>query len=72
VAGTIARTGRVRVSWRSKSGRRTVGHGSRIVSIRAHKIALTFRPSARARRGTIRVVLRSGTRIVGQARARRG
>ena len=72
VSGTISRTGRVRVSWRSKSGSRTLGHGSRVVSIRRHRIALTFGPSARARRGTIRVVVRSGRRIVGQARARRG
>jgi hypothetical protein len=72
VSGTISRTGRARVSWRSKSGSRTLGHGSRVVSIRRHRIALTFAPSARARRGTIRVVVRSGSRIVGQARARRG
>jgi hypothetical protein len=72
IAGTIARTGRVRVSWRSKSaGGRTLGSGSRIVSIHSHKIALTFAPTARARRGTIRVVVRSGSLIVAHARARR-
>jgi hypothetical protein len=72
VEGTIARAGRVRVSWRSKSvGGRTLGSGSRIVSIHSHKIALTFAPTARARRGTIRVVVRSGSLIVAQARARR-
>jgi hypothetical protein len=41
------------------------------VSIHSHKIALTFAPTARARRGTIRVVVRSGSLIVAQARARR-
>jgi hypothetical protein len=72
VAGTIARTGRVRVSWRSKSrGGRTLGSGSRTVSIRSHKIALTFMPATRARRGTIRIAVRSGKRVVAQARARR-
>jgi hypothetical protein len=69
VAGTIARTGRVRVSWRSKVSGRTVGSGSRVVSIRAHRIGLTFTLGSRARRGTVRVAVRSGVRIVGQARA---
>jgi hypothetical protein len=72
VAGTVARGGRVRVSWRSKVGSRTRGHGSRLVSVRANRIAVTFSPRAAARRGTIRVIVRAGTRIVAQARARRG
>ena len=72
VAGTLARSGQVRVSWRSKVGSRTRGHGSRVVSVRAGRIAVTFLPRAAARRGTIRVVVRAGTRIVAQARARRG
>jgi hypothetical protein len=71
VSGTIARSGRVRVSWRSKVGGRTVGRGSRLVSIRDHRITATFSPPARARRGTIRIAVRVGTRIVAQARARR-
>jgi hypothetical protein len=72
VSATIMRTGRVRVSWRSKLGRRSVGSGTRVVTIRQHKIALTFTLSARARRGTTRVAVRSGSRILAQARARRG
>ena len=71
VSGTVMRSGRVRVSWRSKRATRTLGAGSRVVSIRKHKIALTFTLSANARRGTTRIAVRSGTRIVAQARARR-
>lgn len=71
VAGTLARSGRVRVSWRSKVGTHIRGHGSRVVTIRRHKLAMTFRLTARARRGTIRVLVRSGTRIIAQARAQR-
>jgi hypothetical protein len=72
VSGTIARSGRVRVSWRSKRAGRTVGAGSRTVTIRAHRLGVTFRLSARARRGTTRVAVRAGRRVVAQARARRG
>jgi hypothetical protein len=71
VAGTLARNGRVRVSWRSKVGTHIRGHGSRVVTTRRHKVAVTFRLTARARRGTIRVLVRSGTRIIAQARAHR-
>ena len=71
VSGTVIRSGRVRVSWRSKRATRTLAAGSRVVSIRNHKIALTFMLSARARRGTTRIAVRSGTRVVAQARARR-
>ena len=72
VSGTVMRSGRVRVSWRSKRATRTLGAGSRVVSIRKHKIGLTFLLSAKARRGTTRIAVRSGTRVVAQARARRG
>ncbi|MDX6680749.1 MAG: hypothetical protein QOG94_788 [Solirubrobacteraceae bacterium] len=72
VSGTIMRTGRVRVSWRSRLGKHTLGTGTRVARIREHRIALTFTLSARARRGTTRVAVRSGSRIVAQARARRG
>ena len=74
VSGTIGRSGRVRVSWRSKVRGRTVGHGSRLVTIRANKIGLTFNPSrrARSRAATIRIAIRVGDRIVAQTRARRG
>jgi hypothetical protein len=72
VTGSIARTGRVRVSWRSKLRGRTLAHGSRIVAIRRHRVAATFMLSRRARAGTTRIAVRSGRRIVAQARARRG
>ena len=72
VTGSIARSGRVRVSWRSKRAERTLAHGSRVVTIRQHKVAATFMLSARARAGTTRIAVRSGRRIVAQARARRG
>ena len=72
VSGTIARTGRVRVSWRSKRRGRTVAHGSRVVTIRNnHKLTVTFELSKRARTATTRVAIRSGGRIVADARARR-
>ena len=73
VSGPIRSAGRVTVSWRSKVRGRTVGHGSRTITIRKHRIGLTFVIARRARThsATIRVAIRSGTRIVGQARARR-
>jgi hypothetical protein len=72
VTGSIARSGRVRVSWRSKRRGRTLAHGSRVVTIRQHKVVATFMLSRRARAGTTRIAVRSGRRIVAQARARRG
>jgi hypothetical protein len=72
VSGSIARTGRVTVSWRSKLHARTLAHGSRRVTIHAHKVTATFMLSTRARKGTTRIAVRSGRRIVAQARARRG
>ena len=71
VSGTMARTGRVKVSWRSKLHARTLGSGLRMVTIRKHKISATFTLNARSRRGTTRIAIRSGKRIVAQARARR-
>lgn len=71
VSGTIMRAGRVRVSWRSKLRARTLGAGSRVVTIRNTKIAVTFNLSRRARAGSTRITVRSGSRIVAQARARR-
>jgi hypothetical protein len=70
VSGTIIRTGRVRVSWRSRLRGRTLGAGSRVVRVRKNKIALTFTLSSRARTGTTRIAVRSGRRILAQARAR--
>jgi hypothetical protein len=72
VSGSIARTGRVTVSWRSKRHDHTLAHGSRIVTIREHKVAVTFTLSTRARTGTTRIAVRSRGHIVAQARARRG
>jgi hypothetical protein len=72
VSGTVMRTGRVRVSWRSKRGTRTLGTGTRIVTVRTNKIAVTFTLSARARRGSTRIAIRAGSRIIAQVRARRG
>jgi hypothetical protein len=42
------------------------------VTIRNHKLTVTFVLSKRARTATTRVAIRSGGRIVAQARARRG
>ena len=73
VSGPIAGSGRVAVSWRSKIRGRTVGHGSRAVTIRANRLRVTFAIPRRARvaAATIRVAVRRGGRVVGQARARR-
>jgi hypothetical protein len=71
VSGTIASAGRVRVSWRSTLRDRTVGSGSGVVTTQGHRLSATFTLSRRARRATTRVVVRSGRRIVAQARARR-
>jgi hypothetical protein len=73
VSGTITRTGRVRVSWRSKRRGHTVAHGSRAVTIRNdHKLSVTFALSKRARTATTRVAVRSAGRMIAEARARRG
>ncbi len=73
VSGPIVVSGRASVSWRSKIRGRTVGHGARAVTIRASRLRVTFAIPRRARVGaaTIRVVVRRGGRVVGQARARR-
>ena len=72
VSGSITRTGRVRVSWRSKArNNRTLAHGSRVTTIRNHKLTVTFTLGRRARSGTTRIAIRSGRRIVAQARAHR-
>ncbi|MCA1699542.1 MAG: hypothetical protein LC790_11845 [Actinobacteria bacterium] len=71
VSAKLARSGRVRVSWRSKLHGRTVAHGSRMVSTHKHKLAVTFTLSRRARRASTRVAIRSGRRIVAHTRARR-
>jgi hypothetical protein len=72
VSGSITRTGRVKVSWRSKArNNRTLAHGSRLTTIRNHKLTVTFTLGRRARSGTTRIAIRSGRRIVAQARAHR-
>jgi hypothetical protein len=71
VTAKIAASGRVRVSWRSWLQGRTVAHGARTVSIHKHRLAVTFTLSKRARRGSTRVAIRSGRRIVAHTRARR-
>ena len=74
VTGTLARNGLVRVAWQSMRGDRSLGNGSRMVTIRDHEVATTFTlPSrARGRGAVVRVALRSKGRIVAQTRARRG
>ena len=73
VTGTVAGRGRVSVSWRSKIRGRSVGNGSRTVTIRNHRLRVTFAIPRRARvaAATVRVAVRKGRRVVGQARARR-
>jgi hypothetical protein len=73
VSGPITVSGRVSVSWRSKIRGRTVGHGSRAVTIRANRLRVTFAIPRRARvaAATLRVAVRRGGRVVGKARARR-
>jgi hypothetical protein len=71
VSAKLASSRRVRVSWRSKLHGRSVAHGSRVVSTRKHKLAVTFTLSKRARRASTRVAIRSGQRIIAHTRARR-
>jgi hypothetical protein len=74
VSGPIGLGGRVTVSWRSKIRGRTMGHGSRTVTVRHRHLRVTFAipRRARTRAATIRIAVRSRERMVGQARARRG
>jgi hypothetical protein len=71
VSATLQTSGRVKVSWRSKSRGRTVASGSRIVSVHQHKIAATFMLSRRARSARTHVAIRAGRRILAHTRARR-
>jgi hypothetical protein len=71
VSGTIASGRRATVTWRSTLRGRTVGHGARVVTIRKHRLAATFRLGSRARRGVARVTIRVGRRVAARARARR-
>lgn len=73
VSAPMSANARVRVSWRSKIRGRTVGHGERTVTIRSHRLHVTFAipRGARARSATIRVAVRSARGLLGQARARR-
>jgi hypothetical protein len=74
VSGPLDVGGRVMVSWRSKIRGRTVGHGSRTVTVRQRQLRVTFAipRRARTRAATIRIAVRSRRRVVAQARARRG
>lgn len=73
VSGTLAETDRAEVTWHSSSAGRTLGRGSRMVTIRDGTIAATFtlRPRPRTRAAIISVTVRSAGRIVAHARARR-
>ena len=73
VSGPITATGRVSVSWRSKIRGRSVGHGSRTVTVRNRRLRVTFAipRRSRTRSATIRIAVRSARRVIGQARARR-
>lgn len=71
VTATIARGRRATVRWRSTLRGRSAGHGTRVVTIRKHKLATTFKLGPRARRGVARVTIRVGRRLVARARARR-
>jgi hypothetical protein len=73
VSGPTTANRRITVSWRSKIRGRTVGHGSRTVTPRKHRLSVTFAIPRRARThaATIRVAIRDSRRIVAHARARR-
>jgi hypothetical protein len=72
VTGTMAAISHaaVNVSWRSRSFGRTLGSGSRVVTIHDHKLVVTFTLSHTARTGAVRVVARSGSRVLAGALAR--
>jgi hypothetical protein len=71
VTATIASGRRATVRWRSTLRGRSAGHGTRLVRIRKHKLAATFKLGPRARRGVARVTIRVGRQLVARARARR-
>ena len=73
VSGTIAGVANgtaVRVSWRSHDFGHTLASGSRVVHVALHRIDLTFALTAKARRGTIGVAVRTGRRRLAGALAR--
>lgn len=70
VSGPITATGRVRVSWRSKIRGRTVGHGSRTVTLRKHRLRATFAIPRRARAHTRGHDPRGDPRLASHRRAR--
>ncbi len=72
ISGTIAAVDHapVKVSWRSRSFGHTLGASSRVVTVHNHKLVATFTLSHMARTGTVRVAVRSGSRILVSALAR--
>ncbi|MEA2298435.1 MAG: hypothetical protein QOF77_1371 [Solirubrobacteraceae bacterium] len=59
------------VSWRARRHGRTLGHGSRNVRIRAHRLAVTFTLNHLARTGTLDLAVRLGHQLLATAQARR-
>jgi hypothetical protein len=74
VSGTLAavNNGKITVSWRSHNSRgRRLASGSRVVTIRDHKLSITFTLGHLARTGTVGVAVRSGKRVLAGAHASR-
>ena len=66
VAGPVPKSfkGPVRVCWRSKLGKRELGSRCVMLHVKHGRIAVTFHPSARARRGHITVSVTEGHRLI--------
>ncbi len=72
VAGPIPKGVRiVRVCWHSKRGKRALGSRCVRLHVKHHRIAVTFHPSARARRGRITVTVSHGHGFVARLIAAR-
>jgi len=60
----------VNVSWRSRSFGRTLGAGSRSITLAKHTVTVTFALSHTARTGAVHVAVRSGSRLLASTLAR--
>ena len=70
VAGPIPKgVSAVRVCWHSKRGKRALGSRCVTLHVKHGRIAVTFHPSARARRGHIVVTVSYGRRLIARLTA---
>jgi hypothetical protein len=72
IAGPISKgVSTARVCWRSQHGKRTLGSRCVTLHVKHQRIAVTFHPSVRARRGRITVTVSHGHRLIARLTAKR-